>query len=224
MAIDKSRTKPWVKAVLIFLSIAFVISFIPLGLSGLFSSGSNKTTTQQTNPYTAIDAKNKAITDAFKKDAASAPASAAAQIALANAYLDWVTQIETQLQADSQKSGRSVQTTQQAQQRYTIYVSARDAYAQAVKVSKTPNPQVLGDYAIALFYTNDVKGAITQSLAAIKAKPDFAVVWFNLGNFYAQDKQTAKAIAAYQQYLKLAPTGDRAQVAKQNIAQLQNTK
>ncbi len=42
-----------------------------------------------------------------------------------------------------------------------------------------------------------------------KADPTFSPAFFNLGIFYSDTNEAAKAIAAFQQYLKLDPKGSK---------------
>lgn len=224
MAIDKSRTKPWVKAVIWVTIAAFVVGGTGLGLSSLFSSGTTSTAQPATNSFAAVDASMKPGTDAIKAIADSNPTSYTAQVNLGNRYIDWVGSIESILSQQQQSNPQqSTVPTPVAEERFTLYTNAKNAYAKALKLKKgTPDPQILGDYSIALFYTGDVNGAIGAAQQALKIKPDFAVVWFNLGNFYYQAKLTDKALNAYQQYLKLAPKGDLASAAQSNIKSLQS--
>ena len=53
-----------------------------------------------------------------------------------------------------------------------------------------------------------------------KAKPDFSQVWLNLGVFYANSGQTAKAIAAFERYVKLDPKGQNVAFAQEQIKTL----
>lgn len=223
MAIDKSRSKLWVKVVIWITVLAFASSVIAAGISltGLFGGGAPSGSQQQVNNFKAIDDSFKSGTQTLAKTAASNPTSYAAQVALANRYIDWVGSIESALQTQQQQTGKSNETTAIAEERYVLYSNAKDAYSKAIKIKKD-DPQVLGDYSISLFYTNDTSGAIVAATRAVTIKPDFAVVWFNLGNFYLSSKQNAKAIAAYQQYLKLQPKGQLASAAQQNIKQAQS--
>ena len=225
MAIDKSNTKPAVKVLIWVLIVAFVLSGTGLGFASfynLFQAQPASQTTSSASQIPAINSTNEITIKELKRSAESTPASFTALVSLGNAYIDWASQV----QAAAFPPGSTQQTkvsTEVAQQISTLFYSARDTYALAIKLN--PNDAaVLGDYSVALYYTGDTPGAIKAALAALKINPKFAQVQFNVGNFYADSGDKAKAIAAYQSYLKLEPTGDKADAAKKNIEQLQTGK
>jgi tetratricopeptide (TPR) repeat protein len=212
VAINKSQSPTWVKVVLIILIIAFVSMFVATG-SGLFGGGSQQAQNQTpVDNVQQVNAQYQPQVDSLAAVVASQPESFTALVNLGNTYLDWGGAI---LQASQNTSSPAMQ-----------FLGARNAYEQAIKVKKD-DPAVFGDYAVALYYTGDTTAAIAAAERSVKMKPDFAVVWFNLGNFYlAQAKSgvvgtKAKAIAAYNQYLKIEPNGDRASAAKANVTEAQ---
>src|SRR5512137_2829107 len=179
----------WVKVVLIILIIAFVSLFVGSGIGGLFNQSSSQTG-QKTPVDQAqqINAQYQPQVDSLSGVVASQPTSFTALVNLGNTYMDW--------------GGALLQASQNATAPAMQFLGARNAYEQALKVKKD-DPAVLGDYAVVLYYTGDTTGAITAAQNAVAVKPDFAVVWFNLGNFYLQQAKSgqpgmkAKAIEAY---------------------------
>jgi tetratricopeptide (TPR) repeat protein len=213
VAINKSQSPMWVKVVLIVLIVAFVSLFVGSGIGGLFSQSSNQAG-QQTPVDQAqqINAQYQPQVDSLSAVVASQPESFTALVNLGNTYMDW--------------GGALLQASQNATAPAMQFLGARNAYEKALTIKKD-DPALLGDFAVVLFYTGDTTGAITAANDAVALKPDFSVVWFNLGNFYLEQARAstagakAKAIEAYNKYLALEPSGDRADAAKANIAEAQ---
>ncbi len=202
----------WVKVVLIILIVAFVSMFVGTGISGLFTSTGSQSTTQTADPVQQINSQYQPQVDALAAVVASQPTSYTALVNLGNAYMDW--------------SSALLQSSQNATAPAMQFLGARNAYQQALKIKKD-DPQVLGDYAVVLYYSGETTSAIAAGQEAVKIDPKLATAWFNLGNFYLYQAQNGnkavkqKAIGAYNEYLKLEPTGDRATAAKQNISTAQ---
>ncbi len=218
MAIDKSNTPAWMKVVLWVVIIAFVMSFIGLGgtsIYTLFTGGQSKPANTTANASDALKQQYQPQVDAFTQLLQSEPTSYTVLVNLGNTYMDWAGGLE-QTFAQAQQSQL---TTAQAELRFSLYTNAKDAYDKALKIKATEAP-VLGDYAITLYSTGDVNGAILWMEKAVVIQPDLPVLWFNLGNFYAQAGQLDKSKEALNRYLKLDPKGDRAQAAKDALKKL----
>jgi tetratricopeptide (TPR) repeat protein len=213
MAIDKSRTKPWMKAVIIFIAVSFVLSIGGVaGLSSCSAQNPNGSTTPtgSTSTTQTIDAIGLQYTPVVKAAEASItadPKNYALLVAQAQNYYGWAGQVQQALKgADSGQDA-------------PIWKAASTYYARALAV-KPGDPAVMSDYAVSLFYSGDTAGAIAEGEKVRTANPKFAPNIFNLGVFYANSGDTVKAKAAFEAYLVLEPAGDMAQAAKDNIAAL----
>jgi len=141
------------------------------------------------------------------------PKNYAALVSLGNAYFDWAIAKEQASQG----------TTTSVAALAPLWLAAKDAYARALEVKGDESP-VRTDYAITVFYSGDNVTAIKLAEEVVKADPTFSPAFFNLGVFYSATGEAAKAIAAFQQYLKLDPKGSKGgnpDFAKQRIAELQ---
>jgi cytochrome c-type biogenesis protein CcmH/NrfG len=195
VAIDKSHTKPWVKAVLIFLIVAFVLSFVALSSSPWQAFKAPEQTTQAPTVDT-IDAQYQPAVASITAMLQSDPESYTALVSLGNTYFDWAVKKQQASQNSTATMGADL----------PLWTGAKDAYARAVKV-KGDESTVRVDYAITLFYTGDTVKAIAVAEDVMKDDPTFSPAWFNAGIFFQTTGATDKAIAAFEQYLKLDPKG-----------------
>jgi tetratricopeptide (TPR) repeat protein len=219
MAIDKSRTSPFVKVTIVALAFMLVIGIAGPSVVSLLEAIFNPapSTSTGTGQTGSVDASS-AIATANSKYAASTKATDAALatdpknydllVTQAQAYHDWANEI---MQANQQQSGAD----------RPLWLLAVDFYQKALAV-KPGDPNVMTDMSIAQFYSGDSALALTTAEGVAKANPAFAPVQFNLGVFYTFDNQTAKAIAAYEAYLRIAPTGDLVTEANTRIASLKS--
>ena len=145
--------------------------------------------------------------------AASDPTSYTAHVNLGNAYFDWAQTLSTPAEGASQISTAAMAAVG------PLWLSSRDAYAKAVKI-KAGDPAVETDFAIVTFYSGETTAAIVIGERVTKANPDFAQAWLNLGVFYASSGQNAKAIAAFERYVKLDPKGQNVAFAQEQIKSL----
>ena len=112
---------------------------------------------------------------------------------LGNTYMDW--------------GGALLQASQNATAPAMQFLGARNAYERRSRSRRTI-PRCSATTPWSCTTPGDTTGAITAANDAVAIKPDFAVVWFNLGNFYLQQAKTgavgakAKAIEAYNKYLQ----------------------
>lgn len=200
MALNKSQTSVGMKVILIVLIVAFVASFIPF-VSGAFSGGG--TTGNATNGATdAIDQQFQPTAASLTSVLQSDPESYTILVSLGNTYFDWA--------AQKQQASQTSTATAGADQ--PLWVAAKDAYRRALAVKSGEAP-VMVDYAITAFYTGETNEAIKAAEAVVKANPKFAPAHFNLGLFYKALGQTAKAVTAFETYLKLDPEGQQGDTA-----------
>jgi len=217
MAIDKSRTSPFVKGVIIFFAIMLVLgiagsAIVPL-LEAIFNpapaTSTGTTPAGSTDASSTIEAANtrySAETKATDAELAKTPGSYDLLVKQAQAYHDWAGTIAA---ADKGASGAD----------RPLWLLAVDLYKRALAV-KPGDPNVATDMSIAQFYSNDTTGALATAEAVVKADPTFAPVHFNMAVFYTFSNDTAKAIAEYEAYMRLAPNGELVAEAKTRIASL----
>jgi tetratricopeptide (TPR) repeat protein len=219
VAINKAKTSPVMKAFIIILIIAFVGTIGYAGVDSIFKlftqPAAQSTTTTATPAATVeqINAQFQPGITALTAAAASDPTSYTAQVNLGNAYFDWGQTLSTPAQGASEIS------TAAAAAAGPLWASSRAAYAKAVKI-KAGEPAVETDLAIVTFYSGETTEAIVIAERVAKSQPSFAQVWLNLGVFYANSGQNAKAIAAFERYLKLDPKGQNVSFAQDQIKAL----
>lgn len=197
MALNKAQTSLGVKIVLIFLVIAFVVSFIPV-VGGFFGSGAQDTGTGTagTDPVSQAGTKFGPQVESLTGLLQSDPESYTVLVQLGNTYFDWAIDVQKAAQTNQQFAGQD----------QPMWIAAKDAYGRAVAV-QPGEPPVEVDFAIARFYTGDTTGAIATAEKVSKDNPTFAPAWFNLGIFYGALNQNDKAVASFEQYLKLDADG-----------------
>ena len=220
MAIDKSRTKPWMKAVIIFVCASFVLG-VGFSFSGFLSATQTTTGTQtgSSNTSETIDAIARTYSASIKAlEASASPNDPAVDLAIAEKYFEWG---DTVLQAVSQAGGNTPAAQQQGFALSAPYWQAASAaYAKSFKV-KSGDASSTTDYAISVFYSGDASGAVKIAEELVSRDPKFAPIRFNLGIFYANAGDTAKARAALQEYLTIDPNGQSAAAAKDMLSKLQ---
>lgn len=219
MAINKAKTSGWMKAFIIVLIVAFISSFLYAGIAGLFDMFKS---TPATTPVaatgdliTTTNAQFKPGIDSLTAMVASEPTSYTALVGLANAYFDWAQTLSTPA------AGTSQPTTAAIEAAGPLWLSAKDAYARAVKV-KQGDAGVETDYAIVTYYSGETSSAIAIAESVSIKQPDFAQVWLNLGVFYTSSGQSAKAITAFERYLKLDPKGQNVTFANEQLKALKS--
>jgi predicted Zn-dependent protease len=218
MAIDKSRTSPFMKTMIILLAGTFVVGIGFAGLSGITSctpnapllpSSGTTASTNTTASLQAIDARYSAAVQAREASITADPKNYDLLVAQGNDYSDWTSQV---LQSTQKETTQAV----------TLAQSAASFYERALAI-KAGDPNVTTDYAIALFYSGDVTKAIATGEQLRKADPTFSPIVFNLGIFYANSGAAdglTKAKAALNDYLKMDPNGSNAANAKTVLSQL----
>lgn len=216
MAINKARTKWWMKAILILIVIAFVTSFVSIVASPF--GGKTANNQQPANPANSVEqinAEYQPQVQALSKVLASEPTSYTILVSLGNAYFDWAAKMQSASQTTTSSAGADT----------ALWAAAKDAYGKAVKV-KPGDSAVSIDYAVTTFYSGDAPGAIAIAEGVAKAQPTFAPAWYNLGVFYEFTANNTQAIAAFEKYLQLDPSGKQgnATVARERIAKLKASK
>jgi len=204
----------WIKVTLIVLIVAFVLSFITIATNPFSAPKADQTQTTA-GATDASDAQYQPQVNSLTAQLQSDPKNYGVLVSLANTYFDWALA----------KQQTSQNTTSSAGADLPLWISAKDTYARALEV-KTDESPVRVDYSITLFYTGDTVGAIKIASEVAKDDPKFSPAQFNLGVFYAAAGETAKALAAFQNYLKLDPTGSsggNVDYAKQQIEALQKS-
>jgi tetratricopeptide (TPR) repeat protein len=215
MAIDKSHTSPLMKGIIIFIALTFVVSIGGVaGLSSCSAINQAAQTAQQnpasTNGTATVEALNLQYTPVIKAVEASLtaePKNYDLLLKQAETYFSWAAQVQQATQNSS--PGQDA----------PIWKAAATYYARALAV-KPGDAVAMGDYAVSLFYSDETTAAISMGEKAKTADPKLAQNLFNLGNFYWKAGDIVKAKAAYESYLAIAPTGELAQAAKDNIAAL----
>jgi hypothetical protein len=211
MAIDKSRTSPFVKGVIIFVAFTFAATIVAGGLSALTNGGGTTATTPvaSTSTTATIDAIGLTHTPVIKATEASLtadPKNYSLLIQQAQNYYDWAVAVQ------QVTKGQGGQDT-------PIWQAAVPYYRRAVAVKKA-DPSVLTDYAVSMFYSRDATAAITLGKQVESSTPTFTPIVFNLGIFYLDIGDKVNAKAQLTQYLKLDPNGSSAAAAKDLLSKL----
>ena len=175
MAINKSNSPSWVKAVVIITALSFVASVAGLAAIPLFSSGTTPTGSQ--SPTSTVPA--------------PIPGNYGSLVQAAEATFDEASALQQKLNG---APGGDVVLWRQA----AVY------YSQALAL-QPGDPNVTTDYAIARFYSGDTTGAIQTGEAVASVNTTFAPVYFNLAIFYANLGDKAKAVELLNKVKTLQP-------------------
>lgn len=213
MALDKSRTSPLMKTGIIMLIATFVIGIGGFGALATCSATQSGTPTATqpgsattTQSVEAIGLKYTPQIQAREASITASPKDYELLKAQGITYYDWALEVR---QATAQTPGQDK----------PIWQAAATYYKRALDV-KSGDPQVMGDHAVALFYSEDTTAAIAAGEKLRAQSPTFGPNLFNLGIFYEAAGDTAKAKAAYEAYLKVEPNGQTSQAAKDALARL----
>lgn len=203
MAIDKSRSKPWVKTLAIILSLALLfglgaLTFLPLlvpSANSTTSTGTTATGAGTAETTATIDATYKARVDATTQQLTAKPNDYDLLVAQATNYQEWASKL-----ADA--SGKGPGGADMA-----YWPLAIDLFKKALAI-KPGTPEVMTNLGLCYLYSGDVTNAVSTIEAATKADPTFGQPFYFLGRAYVAAGQKDKALAAFQTYLKLDPSGD----------------
>ncbi len=198
MSLNKSNTSPFMKGVIILVIIAMVTLFLYGGIAGLIELFKPRAAAPTVDPIVAIQTKYDPQLQNLTNALASDPESFTLLVASGNRRFDYAIELMGLV------SATSTAALAPAVEQWTL---TTDTYKKAVKVNKNADSGVLVDYSIATYYSGDTTGAIKIATGVIKKDPTFSPAFYNLGIFYEGLGENVLAIAAYQKYLALDPTG-----------------
>jgi tetratricopeptide (TPR) repeat protein len=190
-----------------FGALAVIVIIVVVMVSGGFGGGSTEDATA---------------------DASGAPAQAVAADT-SGSYEELVSRAN-----DLYDQGDAAFQNQEFDQGGAYFAAAAKVYA-AAWAKQATEPTVGTDYAVALFYSGDIPGALDQIDAVLKANPDFQKGWLNKGIFLSHegriteqsgDKKAAaklldQAKVAFTKAVAIDPKSEAGQQADQSLQQLQ---
>lgn len=204
MSLNKSKTTPFMKFIIILIIISMVTLFLYGGFTGfvaLFKNQSqNTSSTTTTDPYQALAQKYDPQINSFNTVLKSYPASATLLVSLANAHENYAFDL---MQQANKTSTPTTATMDLLGKQWKL---ALNTYKKAAKIQK-PKKDVAVDYSIAAYYSGDTTVAITLARSAVAQDAKFAPAYYNLGIFYQSAGKNDLAAQAFQQYLALDPNG-----------------
>jgi tetratricopeptide (TPR) repeat protein len=216
MAINKSRTSPLMKTLILMLAGTFVLSIGFAGLSTIPSCSSGHlfpvvetgSTTQPASTETTgqINARYDAKTKALEASITVDPKNYELLVTEADAYLNWALDFANAVQQWPDPTS-------------PVWASAISYYERALTVKATEGP-VFGDYALALFRSGDTTSAIVASEQSRKLDPKGAMNLYYLGGYYEAAGNEAKALEAYQACLAAGPPADLTASVQERITAL----
>ncbi len=211
MAIDKSRTPPWMRVVLVVLAVALVFGVASIPMLSLLEGSSTSNKSRDTSSTLDAAARNWA-SGAMTNEAAlrDDPKNYDLLVAQANLYHDWAGEVLQSSQDDQVLMASAV----------PMWMAAIQYYRRALDL-KPGDPAVNTDLSVSLFYSGDTTAAIQTAVKVTKSDPKFSPAFLNLGVFYEATGNRSQSITALKQYLKLEPSGQYAQQAQESIARQQ---
>ncbi|MGV8083246.1 MAG: tetratricopeptide repeat protein [Coriobacteriia bacterium] len=217
MAINKARTSRGMKVLIIILIVSFVSLVMATGFAGFFdlfksSNGSSQSTTSTTTAEKIAqqyDPQVSALRSVYESD----PTSYTAAVNLANVYYDYA------LTLSNPGTGESEITSEAATAAFAQWQNAKSMYDKAVEINPA-DPAVQTDRSAAAYSIGDTTAAYEIAKAVTVSSPTFAPAWFNLGIFCEDLGLNDEALAAYQQYLALDPSGTSASAATARVTAL----
>lgn len=207
VAINKKQSALWVKATIIIVILAFVVTAIPV----FFTGGG---TAQQSAGSAAGDVLARVSTQyapaisSISVALASEPTSYTALVAAGDTYFDWALAVRSEL-GQTNTAGYDL----------PMWHSAIAHYERALAV-ESGEPGVMTDLAISYYYGERIDDAITLIEQVMAESPDFAPAYFNAGIFYRTIGESERALAALERHVELAPEADTATTARNWIADL----
>ena len=217
MAIDKSNSPAWVKAVIWLVVGGFVLLGLGVSVSAILeggtntasSTGSDAASVNASDTLSAISKQYSAKAQAVDGQIAEDPGNADLLVGQARVYLDWANAI-------------LAATDAYGEARPTATVSVQ--YWERAFAIRPGDPEQLKDYAAALFYSGDLARATSVAEGIVAKDPKYAPAYFNLGVFYGASNRLDDAIKAYQKALDLDPKGPDVDELKTRIQQLEQAK
>lgn len=208
MAIDKEHSPQWVKITVWVLVFTLVFVWLGAGIFSLFDTNNqpvSQTPVEQTaaQKVEAINAQYSAQVAALEGVLKEKPEDKDTLVSLAGAYMDWGTNLMQSGDASATAAGG------------TKLISSLPIWEKAYKLD--PNSkEVGGDYATALFYSGQTDKAVELARKVLKANPEYATVWFNLG-MYLSDTDIPESIKAFETAIKYDKEGAYKTQAQANI-------
>ncbi len=204
MLLDKKNASVVVKIAAIAVAAAFVAAYIPSLLQGWSSAptGSGPQQQQQGAPVDNKAADQRAAT--LRAQLAKDPKNFGIARELGDLYFDTG---DNNLAARDQAKAAS------------YYQLSAQAYEKALKL-KPKDANVRTDMATVYFYSGNTKRAMKELDQVLAQQPNHANALFNLGVMAKSAKDTKTARTAWQRFLKIEPSGGRADKVRQDLAQL----
>jgi hypothetical protein len=198
MSINKSSTSIGMKIILVILIVAFVMLFTYGGITGIIELFTKQPKAAVADPVTAIKDRYEPQVAVFQTAAASSPTSYTVLVTLADTYYSYSVALEQLSQPSTESATLAIKQ----------WAGAKAAYAKALKIKGKKADRVLRmRYAESQYSSGDATSAVKTALAVSKGDPKFATPYLYLGLFYETQGKPQKAIAAYQRYIVLDPTG-----------------
>jgi len=217
MKINKNQSPLWVRIMVWVLVIGLVAGIGILGALQIGQvwnnpaykpqqSAADMTPEEIQQQIATIDEQYQARIDELTKVVEEKPDDKTALVDLAAAYTNWGSAL-AQLQ-----DGNAYLAA------ITHIADAREFWQRAYELDKT-DVDVGGEYASSLYYSGETTEAITVAREVLEVKPDFGLMWYNLGQFLSsQDPQAA--IEALESAIKYDADGTYAEQAQQIIDSL----
>jgi len=198
MSLNKSNTSPFMKFVIILIIIAMVTLFLYGGIAGLIELFQPRPAAPTVDPVVAVQTKYDPQLQNITTALASNPESYTLLVAAGNKRFDYA--LELMQLVSAQSTAALLPAVEQ-------WNAAKDVFQRAVEANENAESGVLVDYSIATYYSGDTTAAIKIASGVIEKDPTFSPAHYNIGIFYEGLGDTVSAIAAYQAYLALDPTG-----------------
>lgn len=208
MAIDKEHSPQWVKITVWVLVFTLVFVWLGAGIFSLFDKN-NQPTTQTPVTQTAaqkveaINAQYTAQVTTLEGVLKTKPEDKDTLVSLAQAYMDWGTNL--------MQSGDASATAGSGAK----FASSVSIWEKAYKLDPA-SKEIGGDYATALFNVGQTDKAVELARKVLKANPEYATVWFNLG-IYLSNTDIPGSIKAFETAIKYDKEGAYKTQAQKNI-------
>ena len=199
MSMNKSNTSPFMKIVIIVIIISMVTLFLAGGITGIIELFKPRPQAAKVDPVVALqDAVRPADSELHagpgkrphELHAAREPGQRAPELRTGPS--------EPVQQSEHHSDGGDLSSSS---------CSLGTPTQKAVKANKNAESPVLVDFAITTYYSGDATEAVKIAEGVIKKDPTFAAAFYNLAIFYEAVNRPDLAIAAYQKYIALDPTG-----------------
>lgn len=207
MAFDKNNTTRGMKVIIIIFCVILVLTLMLPGMSALFGGGGQQPvqqdTAEQTQPKTLaeVDAIYSPAVETVEKQIAEDPDNPTLKSALGAANLEWgfgIMRLSQQLSLEDPSQAEPLAT--EAEKHFNDAVAAYDAYLETEQSDEARTSR-----AIALFYSNDVDGAIAALEQQTQDSPSFSPAWANLGQFVEAKGDYAAARTHYEKAVEVDP-------------------